>query len=179
MKKIKSRFAIIALTTMMLFTACDSTGSITKESSNNSQTSEATDEPKEETFKQGETAVFENLKITVNSIETSKGSEYNTPKDGNVFVGIKITVENISDEEENISSMLLFDAYADDVKTDLSISAGMEFDEGTLDGALSPGKKLIGYYGLEVPSNTAKIDLEVKSSWLSDSKATFELTVPA
>ena len=82
-------------------------------------------------------------------------------------------IENISEETQNISSLLLFDAYADDVKCDYSISANVVFGDGTLDGELSPGKKLVGWYALEVPEGWQQIELEVKSSWLSGSKARF------
>ena len=73
----------------------------------------------------------------------------------------------------------MFDAYADDVKCDYSLTAQMAFSEGTLDGELSAGKKMIGYFAVEVPTGTKQITLEVKSEWLSNSKASFVLDVPA
>ena len=69
--------------------------------------------------------------------------------------------------------MLLFEGYADDVKCDYSLSAACVFDEGTLDGELAPGKKLVGWYALEVPENWNTIELNVQSDWLSDSSAKF------
>lgn len=136
-------------------------------------------EVKEEKFKLKDTAVFKGLSITANSVERNEGSEYNKPAEGKTFVGVKFTIENTSSEEQTISSMLLFEAYADDIKCDYSIGASMAFKEGTLDGSLSPGKKMVGYYAIEVPTGTKKLDLEVKSDWLSNSKAKFEFEVPA
>ena len=72
----------------------------------------------------------------------------------------------------------MFDAYADDVKCEYSVSANMAFNEGTLDGSLSPGKKMVGYYAVEVSKDAKKLDLEIKSDWLSSSKARFELDIP-
>ena len=86
---------------------------------------------------------------------------------------MKFTVENISDEDQSVSSLLLFDAYVDSVKCDYSLSGVAAFDEGTLDGTITPGKKLIGYYAVEVPTNWKELELQVKSSWLSNSKAAF------
>ena len=127
---------------------------------------------KEETFGMNEAAVFDDLKFTATDLEESEGSEYNKPEDGNVFVGVKFEIENISDEEHSISSVLLFNAYVDDVQCDDSFSADLAFDK-TLDGELAPGKKMIGYYSLEVPKDWKKIELDVQSSWLSASSARF------
>lgn len=70
------------------------------------------------------------------------------------------------------SSVLLFEAYADDVKCSYSLSAAMVFD-GTLDGSLAPGKKLVGYYAVEVPEGWQKLELDVQSNWLSSNSARF------
>ena len=125
------------------------------------------------TFGLNEAAVFESLKFTATEWEESKGTEFFEPESGNVFVGVKFAVENISDEEQSLSSLLLFEAYADDVKVDYSFTASCVFDEGSLDGDLAPGKKMVGWYALEVPKTWGVIELEVKADWLSNSTATF------
>ncbi len=128
--------------------------------------------PKNEIFGLNETAVFDSLKVTANEIKKSNGKQFLEPEQGKVFVGVKFTVENTSDEDQVVSSILLFDAYVDSVKCNYSISAMSAFD-GTLDGTITPGKKLIGYYAVEVPTNWKELELQVKSSWLSNSKASF------
>ena len=171
------KFLSLVLCFMMMasLTACGLEDAPEKEVSN--QTGESTNEQKTEsskdTFALNETAVFSDLKFTATEITESKGDDFFTPDDGNVFVGVKFTIENISSESQNVSSLLLFDGYVDDVKCDFSFNASCVFDEGTLDGEIAAGKKLIGWYSLEVPENWQKIDLEVQSSWLSNSSATF------
>ena len=142
------------------------------------------DDPKKEggeggdkNYSLNETAVFENIKVTAEEIIINKGSEYMKPEEGKKFVAVKFTIENISDEEQQMSSMLLFDAYADDVKLGYSIGADYGL-EGTLDGSISPGKKMIGYYGVEVANDATVLDLEVKASWLGSGKAVFVLDIP-
>ncbi len=70
---------------------------------------------------------------------------------------------------------MLFEAYIDDVKCDYSVNAACAFDEGTLDGAVSPGKKLVGWYAVEVPADWAELELQFKNEWLngSDESVTF------
>lgn len=127
----------------------------------------------EQVFGLNETAVFKTLKFTATEIKESKGEDYFKPEAGKVFVGVNFTIENVSDEEQAVSTLLLFEGYADDVKCDYSLSAACVFDEGTLDGELAPGKKLVGWYALEVPENWNTIELNVQSDWLSDSSAKF------
>ena len=127
----------------------------------------------DEKFYLSETAVFENLKITAVKVEESEGDTIFKPEEGKVFVGIKISIENISQEDQIISSILLFDSYEDGVKSSYSASAMIAFSNGTLDGTLSSGKKMEGYYAIEASCEWKEIELEVKASWLSSSKATF------
>ena len=95
----------------------------------------------EEEFSLNETAVFEDLKITATEKKETIGKSFFEASEGKIFVGVKFTIENISDEEQHISSLLLFGAYADDIKCDYSFSAVSSFDGGTLDGSIAPGKK--------------------------------------
>lgn len=159
---------ILAVLLMVSLVACGS-DTPTKEQGDSTPTSAK----KEDTFGINDTAAFEDLKFTATDIKETEGDGFFTPESGNVFVGVKFTVENISDEEQTVSSLLLFEAYVDDVKCDYSFSAACAFDEGTLDGSVAPGKKLIGWYSLEVPENWKNIELEVQSNWLSNSSAKF------
>ena len=127
----------------------------------------------EENFGLNETAVFKDLKFTATEIKETNGTDFFVPETGNVFVGIKFTVENISNEEQSVSTLLLFEGYADDIKCEYSFSAACAFDEGTLDGSVAPGKKLVGWYALEVPKDWTSIELQVQSTWLSNNPANF------
>ena len=127
-------------------------------------------------FGLNETAVFKTLKFTATEVGETKESGLFTADSGKVFVGVKFTVENISDEEETVSSILLFDAYADGIKCEYSISANSAFDGGGLDGTLAPDKKMIGWYAVEVPENWKELELTVKASWLSKGSAKFKVT---
>lgn len=145
-----------------------------KPSKETSQSSKAETADKD-IFSLNETAVFNNLKFTANEIKESKGNQLFTPDDGNVFVGINFTVENISDEEQNISSMLLFAAYSDDIKCDYSVTAACAF-ESTLDGSISSGKKMNGWYAVEIPTDWQTLEIHVSSNYLSSNSAKFVFT---
>lgn len=142
-----------------------------KESYSSSQRSQSA--PKKTTFGLNETAIFSTIKVTALEIKSSFGEEFFEPDPGNKFVGVKFEIENISDSDVAMSSLLLFDIYADDIKTDYSISANIAFGDGTLDGTIMPGKKMVGWMAVEVPTDIGKIEYQVKNSWLGKESATF------
>lgn len=169
MKKFLS--ALLIILTCCSLAACNIETAPDKEQYDGS--SSKSQETKEEDYKINETAVFKSIKVTATEIKESSGGEFFGPDAGNVFVGIKFIIENTSEENQSISSLLLFDPYVDDVKCEYSISANIAFGDGTLDGEIAPGKRMEGWYAVEAPSNWAKIDLDVRSSWLSGSSARF------
>lgn len=159
------------------FSACNTGDNSPKKETNSDYVSEETAKKAEkEDFGLNDTAVFENLKVTATKLETSNGKDFFKPSDGNVFVGVNFEIENISEETQSVSSLLLFDVYADDVKCGYSVSSNVVFGDGTLDGEISPGKKLIGWYAVEVPQDWQQLEFEVKSDWLSNTKAKFVFT---
>lgn len=172
MKKIFS--LLLGVVLVVSLAACD-LEQPSKEENQSKPVAESSVE-KEDTFSLNETAVFSNLKFTANEIKESNGEGFFTPDDGNVFVAVNFTVENISDEEQNISSILLFDAYVDDEKCEYSVNANCAFDSGTLDGSIAPGKKMTGWYALEVPKDWSNLEMHVSSNWLSGSSAKFVFT---
>jgi len=178
-KRLSAIFMALAIICFSFFAIASSDDDSPAKESGTGGTQSNNTQPSEDVFKLTETAVFSKIKVTANEVKRSMGSEYNEPSDGKIFVGVKFTIENTSAEEQSMSSLLLFEAYADDIKCDYSIGAAMAFDEGTLDGALAAGKKMVGYYAVEVPKDTKTLSLEVAGSWLSSSKATFVIDVPA
>lgn len=125
------------------------------------------------TFGLHETAAFRTIRVTAQDLQESVGKSFYEAEDGKVFVGVKFTIENISNKDQSISSILLFDVYVDGVKCDYSFSAACSFSDGTLDGTITPGKKLVGWYAVEVPENWKELELQVRSNWLSDERAEF------
>lgn len=169
MRKISAILSVLCI--IAVFVGCSASSGQPQKSDYNA--AGETTANRDEEWGLNETAEFKNLKVTATEIKESGGSEFFHAKAGNAFVGIKFEIENISDETQAMSSLLLFDAYADDVKYQYSFSANAEFGDGTLDGEVSPGKKLVGWYAVEVAEDWQKLELEVKADWLSNSKAKF------
>lgn len=93
-----------------------------------------------------------------------------------VFVLVEFEIANNSDSELSVSSMLSFDAYADDYALNYSLSATMESESGSqLDGTIAPGKKMRGEIGYEVTADWSNIEIHFTDNVWSSSDFVFEI----
>lgn len=71
--------------------------------------------------------------VTVNSVKTSKGDDISTPKSGNTFLIVDVSIKNVSSKEQDLSSILQFT---------LKDSSGQKYDETIITGATPPDGEL-------------------------------------
>ncbi len=123
-----------------------------------------------------DTASLNNLSFTpveIAQVPPSPDAVFSA-KDGNVFLIIKLDVENTSEEKVIISSLGMFSAFVDGKQVDLSIKAYTALNNVVqLDGSIAPKETKTGHFIVEVPENWQKFKLVVKSSVLSDNRAQF------
>lgn len=133
------------------------------------QTAEQPKEEAPEFFKIGEAAVTKKVKATITEMEKSEGDEFNKPADGHEFVLLHMTIENVSDQEIVVSSMLNFNAYVDDNAINENLAAQISKDGAkTMDGTIAAGKKLAGTLAYEVPKGWQKLEIHFKPDQFSD-----------
>lgn len=124
-------------------------------------------------FRKGEAAEKGGVQVTLLDYKESNGSEYNTPGDGNVFLLIEFEISNNTEKEIAVSSMLSFEAYADDYTLNYSLSALMEKEGDQLDGSIAAGKKMKGWIGWEVPKDYKSIEVHFTPNVWSGDKIVF------
>ncbi len=130
-------------------------------------------EEKETIFKKGEIAELNGVQVTLTDYKENTGSEFNKPSDGNVFLMAEFEITNNTDEELGISSMLSFEAYADDYKLDYSLSAMIEKEGNQLDGEIASGKKMKGWIGWEVPKDYKNVEVHFTDNVWNNHKFIF------
>lgn len=125
-------------------------------------TQEATPKPTQEPkdgYGIGEPAEIDGVAVTLTEVEESTGSDFFTPEDGKVFLICHFDIENNSDEDLAISSLLSFDAYVDDYATSMSLSATVFSSDPQLDSSVAAGKKLAGVIGYEVAQDWSELEV--------------------
>lgn len=115
----------------------------------------------------GDEVELDGVIVSLNSVTENNGKDFLKPADGNVFLLCEFTIENNSNKELNISSMLCFDGYVDDYSTSMSITAQSSTDKGQLDGTVAAGKKMNGVVGYEVDSDWKKVEIHFTPSFWS------------
>lgn len=166
MKDIVKKLIAYSLTAALCagaFTGCGEKGESTSEKSGNT------------IYGIGDTAEGDGVKVTFESITTGAGSGFLKPDAGNIFVYASFEIENVSDEDVAVSSLMCFDSYFDDTACSESLTA-ISGKEGlsSLDGTIAPGKKLSGAISYEVPENWKEFEVHMDIDLTKSDKLVFE-----
>ncbi len=118
----------------------------------------------------GEYVEKNDVKVSFISVKNNNGSDVFQPESGNIFVYAEVEIENNSDKELNISSVMCVDAYFDGYSVDESLSAlAANSSAKSLDGTIAPGKKLKGTLAYEVSSDWNEFEFKINPDfWDSD-----------
>lgn len=181
----KKKIALLVLcgATTICFGGCSGSGSSTSTpvggSSQPAAVSTSTPAPTEEaqeTLSVGDTADVDGVKVTLNSVAETEGTDIIKPEDGNTFVLCNFTIQNDSDADLTISSAMCFEAYCDDTSVNLDIM-GLSTDEaqqaGQLDGDVASGKSMSGVVAYQVPVGYKKLEVSVQPNVLDANTADF------
>ncbi len=187
-KKSKVKWIVIAVVAIIIIAAIANGGSgdsndVKKVDSKNSTKTEAKKDTTLETTKEktsfnvGETAEYKNVQITLEKVITSQGDDmFVKPDDGKEFVLCVFKIQNNSDEDMTISSIISFEAYLDDVSINQDF-LGVQTKEGkkynSLDGDIASGKRMEGVISYEVPNDWKKLEVKVTPDAWSSKKITF------
>lgn len=122
-----------------------------------------------------EPAIYEDTKLTVTNVQTSKGNSWDKPKEGMEYIIVTVAFENIGNEQisyniwdfemSNSLGHLSSESFTT-INSDSSLSAG----------SLLPGGKKTGTIAFEQPKNDPNLVLYYKQNIFSDSpELTFKL----
>jgi flagellar basal body-associated protein FliL len=112
--------------------------------------------------------------VTVNSVKTSQGDQFSTPKSGNVYMIVDVTIKNTSSTTRPVSSLIQFN-FKD--------STGQQYTEAITDftkppdGPLTAGGILRGQLAYEVPSSQHAFTLQFQPDITSTNVAEWALKV--
>lgn len=122
-------------------------------------------------FEIGGVAQAEDLKITFLSAgQYTSDNQFIQPKEGYEYWKFEFIFENISKEDQHISTMLSWECFADNVKVD---QTWLGDDSNGLDATLSSGRQAQGAVYFEVPQDAQKIELEYDINFWKNDKIVF------
>lgn len=130
----------------------------------------------EVTYGVGEKAEVDDLVITLTDVMTSKGNSYYKPISGNEYVILQFEIENKSEEDVVISTMMNFTFWCDDTNYVIDVNAlatAMLSGKYQLDCAVEAGKKVSGVIGYEVPQNWEQLKIEFRKEIIFGDAVTF------
>lgn len=112
--------------------------------------------------------------VTVNSVKTNPGTEFDQPKSGDTYLVVDLTVKNVSSQEQNLSSLLQF-TFKD--------ASGQKYDEAITsfatppDGKIEAGDQVRGQLAYEVPKAQHTFTLAFQADITSNGQTIWDLSV--
>ena len=124
----------------------------------------------------GETAKAKSFSLTANSVNVVKSdNQFVQPDEGNEYVEVEFVLENTSDSDIVVSSVLNCNAYVDGFAVSEDLSAGVAAGSDSFNGTVASGKKLKGclFYELSNDWNELEIDISIGLSKEDEVKFVF------
>ena len=116
--------------------------------------------------------------VTLNSATLNAGSATFAPKAGNTFLVVDGTLKNVSSQEQNVSSILMFTVKdATGQKYTESLMGVASVQANTLDGKVEAGGLLRGQVVFEVPSTQRQFTFAFQPT-LTSSQTIWDITNP-
>ncbi len=128
-------------------------------------------------FKTGDVVkVGDTWEITVNSVQAlTQDGDFNKPKDGQVFLAIDLTTKDVSNKEQNISSLLNFSLKgADGTKYNQTVLTSLP---PAPDGKVEANDQLKGNLAYEVPADQKTFVLSFQADIISSGQTQWDLSL--
>lgn len=171
------RLLAITLSIVLMFSLVGCTGDKdSKNKGNKNANNTSNGDNNNASYKIGDNIVFDDLQFTVKGVRTSTGDDkWNIPAEGNLYIYIDVTVENIGDEDVTVSSLMIFTLYdKEGYEADIAFVTDAK---GNLDGSLAPGRKMSGEIIYQIPKDTKEFELEIKPDFLGSDAAYIPITI--
>ena len=159
MKKVGKLFCKKCCRLLMIFTIIIS-GVSCSSTNKGAKSGEAKEDKSPKIYNIGDEIKVDDYKIVVNGIRTATADSSGLLKasEGNEYFLVNVTLENTSDKDKHVSSIMMFKVVDQNGKSyDQSIFTDAE---GQLDGTIAPTRKMTGEYCVEVPQGTTGLELE-------------------
>ena len=159
--------AIIIIVVLILFAISSGGSDEPKSNDGKNNSSKSSENINEKIFNVGEEIEYKNMKLIVNSVNFKSNYQYNNPDEGNEFVEINITLENVGDSEESYGTYDFSIVNSQGSKTDVDVET-YTIDGGLSSGELIAGGKVTGNLVFQVPQNDEKLTLYYSPSFWSE-----------
>lgn len=139
-------------------------------------TPERQQEEQKTEFYVGDVVSLNDIEVTFVSCTESNGKQYLEPEEGNIFLICEFSIDNKSEKDIAVSSLVSFEAYVDDYSTTLSFTGTVSTDKQQLDGSIAAGKKMNGVVGYEVPKDWKELEIRFTPDFWTRKDITFIAT---
>lgn len=137
--------------------------------SQNGTTDNKKNEPAKTEYRVGDMIEDGNNRIVfVSSGDYTEENQFMQPAEGNKYIYLQFSFENISKSSDSSISFYSFECYADGYAADMYYGG-----DDSLSATLSPGRATTGYIYFEVPEDAQDIEVEYETNFFTEKKIKF------
>ena len=125
-------------------------------------------------FKKGDVVKVGSWQVTVTSVSTSTGTDFEKPDSGKLFLLIKVSIVNLSSSEQTFSSALSF-TFRDATGEQLN-EAFLSTGGSTPEGKVEAGSKISGTLTYQASKSTRKGTLAFQADITSSGQTIWDIT---
>jgi len=138
--------------------------------------------PQQETYVQGETFKLGNLQYKINGVRTSNGNGniFKSPRSGNTFLLVDLTIENQGNMDIEVRSKIGFKLKDQDGKRQKTSLGSTLAVKDAINGTIKAGGTMTGELGYEVSKGAQAFELTVIPDPLSSKSknASVQISLP-
>lgn len=125
----------------------------------------------------GETARAKSFSLTANSVDVVKSdNQFVQPDEGYEYVKVEFVLENTSDSDIVVSSVLNCNAYVDGFAVSENLSAGVASGSDSFNGTVASGKKLKGCLFYELSNEWKELEIDINIGLSKEDEVKFVFT---
>lgn len=164
-------WVILVLTMSIGLVGCG--GETSNGNTDNNKKQEVSQEEKE--YKIGDTVDIKGMKLKVDEVKKSNGTDFDKPKDGNEYIIVKVSINNDRDKEISYNPFDYSLKNSEGQITDHGLTI-VDSKTSLNSGKLAPGGKVSGTISFEAPKGDKDLTLLYKDNMFSnDIKAQIKL----
>ncbi|MCB0037575.1 MAG: DUF4352 domain-containing protein, partial [Anaerolineales bacterium] len=128
-------------------------------------------------FAIGDIIEIGDLVLTVNEVRYQTGDDFNQPDEGQQFLVVDLTIENVSSETQSVSTLAQMSLKDETGQTyDVDLMAMVAADGSAPEGEFALGETIRGPVAFQVPSDAAGLTFEFDADLFGSGKVLVDLT---
>ena len=172
----KWQMALVGGASLLVLLACGESANVGTTIASGGKSSVGSTTKVQAHFKIGDVVKVGDWQVTINSVKSSPGADFDTPKAGNVYLIVDALYQNVSTKAQTLSTFLQVE-LRDTTGQKYSQTIASSVATASPDGNVNAGDKTLGQIVWEVPTNTKQFNFSFQSDAFSSGASVWDIAL--